>query len=217
MSRRALRPLILFLALAGSSAALAQKAPAQGGKKVIVLVGLPGSGKSTAAGRLSAKLNGVPRWTSGDVIRNTIRARGLPYTPENDKAVAAEFAGKPGEIGRRIAAEVAAAPGGVAIVEGFRTPADLAEMKKAFPDTIVVSIEVSAKRRYQRMLGRGRAGEDNVAFLQKRDQRELGLGVREVMKQATVRIRPRGNDLDSLDRSLDRVRRMVEPSPTSER
>ena len=74
-----------------------------------------------------------------------------------------------------------------------------------------------ANRMVMAPLTRSRAGEDNVAFLQKRDRRELGLGVREVMKQATVRIRPRGNDLDSLDRSLDRVRRMVEPSPTSER
>ena len=196
------RSLCAFLvAWCVSRSALAQK-------RVVVFVGMPGAGKSTAAGLVAERL-GVERWTTGDVIRDTIRARGLPYTPEHDRAVALEFAARPGEIGRRVAARVAAAPGRIAVVEGFRTRADLEEMKRAHPGLILVSVEVGEARRYARMLERGRAGEDNTAFLRARDRREIATGVREVMRAADLRIRPRGDDLKGLERSLRRIERYL--------
>lgn len=181
------------------------------GKRVIVLVAMPGAGKTTAAQLLSDK-TGAPRWTSGDVIRNTIKQRGLPYTPENDKAVSEEFAKQPGQIGKRIAAEVKASPGDIAIVEGFRTVADLDAFKNEIPGTTVVAIEVSASRRHTRMLARGRAGEDNLPFLRDRDHREIRRGVRDVMSKADIRLRPRGETLGDLDRSLDRIRNLLVPT-----
>ena len=87
------------LAVAQKAAAAAAPRLASQDKRVIVFVGMPGAGKSTAAGRLADTL-GAPRWTSGNVIRNTIQARGLPYTAENDRKVAEEFARTPGEIGQ---------------------------------------------------------------------------------------------------------------------
>src|SRR5687767_14426547 len=132
--------------------------PARAEKTGVVFVAMPGAGKTTAADFLARKL-GVPKWTSGDVIRKTIAARGLPYTAEHDKAVAEEFARRPGEIGRRVAAEVLRTPGDHGIVEGFRTVAELAAFKAALPGYRVVAIEVGAARRHERMLKRGRPGE----------------------------------------------------------
>jgi dephospho-CoA kinase len=184
-----------------SRSALAQK-------RVVVFVGMPGAGKSTAADLLAKRL-GVVRFTSGDVIRQTIAARGLPYTPENDRAVALEFARRPGEIGRRVAANVATQPGAIAVVEGFRAPADVTEMRKTFPHLQVVAVEVGAAMRYARMLARKRPGEDNLAFLRARDRREIATGVRQVMRGAELRIRPRGDDFKGLERSLHRIERVL--------
>jgi dephospho-CoA kinase len=191
----------LLLALLVSTAARAEK-------RGVVFVAMPGAGKTTAADYLAAK-HGLTKWTSGDVVRKTIAERGLPYNAANDKAVAEEFARKPGEIGRRVAADVAAAPGSRAIIEGFRTVAELAAFKAALPGFKVVAIEVGAARRYARMLKRGRPGEDNLAYLRDRDRREIKRGVRQVMRMADLRIRPRGDDMKGLERSLVRVEKYL--------
>jgi dephospho-CoA kinase len=200
----------LLLALLAALPASAQRraVPRPAGKKVIVFVGMPGAGKSTAAERL-AKRVGTTKLSTGDVIRKAIAARGLEYNAVTDRAVAEEFARRPGTIGRQSAAEVTRDPSPVSIVEGFRSEADLDAFLKVFPDATVVAVEVGAKRRYSRMLARGRAGEDNLAYLRDRDRAETRRGVRKVMRRATIRIRPRGDSFESLDRSLDRVFRVT--------
>ena len=195
-----------------AAARAAKPAPAR--KKVVVFVGMPGAGKSTAADRMARKV-GTSKLSTGDVIRNTIKERGLEYNAQNDRAVAEEFAKRPGEIGRRSAAQVKSQKGEVAVVEGFRSPKDLDTFLRAFPDATVVSVEVGTDRRHGRMLKRGRAGEDNRAYLRDRDRAEVRRGVRDVMRRAGMRIRPRGDSIESLDRSVDRVLRRlgVEPQP----
>jgi adenylate kinase family enzyme len=180
-------------------------------KKIVVFVGMPGAGKSTAADRLATRL-GVTRLSTGDAIRNTIKQRGLPYNEVTDRAVAEEFARKPGEIARRTVATVRADRNEVSIVEGFRTMADARTFKKAFPQAVIVAVEVGRERRFKRMLARGRKGEDNRPYLLDRDRSETRRGVRDVMRGADMRIRPRGDDYRSLDRSLDRVWKRVSPS-----
>ena len=169
---------------------------------------MPGAGKSTAAERLATRV-GTTKLSTGDVIRKAIAARGLEYNEVNDRAVAEEFARKPGAIGRQSAAQVAADPSPVSVVEGFRTVADLEAFLKVFPGATVVAVEVGTERRYRRMLARGRTGEDNRPYLRDRDRSEIRRGVRKVMQRANLRIRPRGDSFESLDRSLDRVFRVT--------
>lgn len=200
--------LIVSLPAAALAQPRARAAARPGAKRVVVFVGMPGAGKSTAAERLARRV-GTTKLSTGDVIRKAIAARGLEYNQVNDRAVAEEFARKPGAIGRQSAAQVAADPSPVSVVEGFRTVADLDAFLKVFPGATVVAVEVGTARRYRRMLARGRAGEDNRAYLRDRDRSEMRRGVRNVMRRATIRIRPRGDSFESLDRSLDRVSRVT--------
>ena len=208
--RKAACAALLLALLSSTSIGLAQPRArmAAPGKKVVVFVGMPGAGKSTAAERL-AKRVGTTKLSTGDIIRKTIAARGLEYNEVNDRAVAEELARAPGTIGRQTAAAVAADPSPVSVVEGFRSVADLDAFLAVHPKATVVAVEVGTERRYRRMLARGRTGEDNRSYLRGRDRAEIKRGVRNVMRRANIRIRPQGDSFESLDRSLDRVFRVT--------
>ena len=59
-------------------------------KKLILIVGLPGSGKSTVADFLKNKFNAVIVH-SGDIIREEIKRRGWEYNPKTDALIAHWF------------------------------------------------------------------------------------------------------------------------------
>jgi cytidylate kinase len=206
--KRLLALLALVLALIGIRLASAAPAPTVSHKPAVVLVGMPGAGKTTAAQRAAPRL-GSRSYTSGDIIRQTIRERGLPYNAQTDRAVAEEFGRKAGLIGDRIGELVATDPSPFGLVEGFRTPADLVAFKEHLPNATLVVLQAGSGRRYARMLARGRAGETSVEYLRGRDRSEVRRGVRALMRMAELRIRPRGDSLEALDRSLDRVTRQA--------
>jgi dephospho-CoA kinase len=155
-------------------------------KQVVVMVGLPGAGKTELAKELS-RITGAPRLTCGDVVRGWIRDQGLPYTPENDKLASQHFAKTPGEIARRLAVQIAASPQRLCIVDGVRSPADLKVLRSEF-DVRVVALKAPARVRYQRMLARGRFEGENVEYYRQRDRREIGLGVLHVLRRPFVRL-----------------------------
>lgn len=178
-------------------------------QKVVVFVAMPGAGKSTYANALSKKLGGAPTWSSGDVIRKAVADRFGTYTIEHDKAMRAEFNKRPGSVGEIVAAEVQKSNDKIGIIEGPRSPADVAAIRRALPSTKVVAIEVGSGRRYDRMLERGRSGETSVQVLRDRDASETKLGVRDVMAHADVHVRP-GDGQASVERSVDRLVKTLE-------
>ena len=202
---------IVLVAVALAPLGRAQAAP----DKVVVFLAMPGAGKSTVAHAMAVRAGNAPIWSSGDVIRAAVAAKFGAYTIENDQAMRAEFGKTPGKVGQLVAAAVTQAQGPLGIVEGFRTPEDLTEFKKAFPDVKIVAIQVGAQRRYGRMLGRGRAGEDTVQVLRERDASELKLGVGRAMRLADLRIRP-GDGPPALERSVEQLmKKLAIPSPAA--
>jgi hypothetical protein len=169
---------------------------------------------SLAAQRLAGRL-GAPRFATGDVLRAMLRERGITDDPDGSELarLAADLEHTPGRIGARLAVEIARAPGAIAIVEGPRALAELDALRRAHPRTTAIAIEVGARRRYARMLARRRAGEEDVVKLRARDRVEEYRGLGEVMRTAELRIRPRGDDLASLDRSFARVLARAEVTP----
>jgi adenylate kinase family enzyme len=222
---RPVRAVLLVLLVLGFHLQLAHAGPpvaaaAPAAKRVVVFVGMPGSGKSTVAARLARRF-GTKHISTGDAIRKEIADRGLEYNATNDRAVALELSKQPGEIARRAADTVLADPSPLSIIEGFRSPADVAAFRAKVPQALVVAIEVGTTRRHARQLLRGRAGEDNVAYLRDRDRSEIRRGQRDVMRMADIRIRPKDDDEASMVRAEDRVLRAADararqlaPAPT---
>lgn len=222
---RNLRPLTLCLALlfVGASAPAIAKGPRQTrskakpaakiadkSKRVVLFLGMPGSGKSFASKRLAKRLGAARPLVSGDLIRAAV---GKTRSPK-DRArkvleVAKKFNKNPGEIGRRMAEKVSQTNSKTVIVEGFRNPVDVKTFKREFPQAVVVTLEVPTELRHTRMLKRGRSGEDNRTYLKKRDRVEIKNGVRRAMNTADMRLKVQNNDLAALDRELGKVATVV--------
>ena len=171
--------LVLSLAPAGRAAPGARK-------QVVVLVGLPGSGKTQIAEQLS-RLTGAARFSCGDTVRGWVRDQGLPYTLETDRQAAQYFAARPGEITRRLATQIAAASQPICIVDGVRRPIELAILRGQF-DVRVVALRAPARLRYARMLTRGRLEGETVEYYRQRDRREIGLGVLHLLRRPFARL-----------------------------
>jgi dephospho-CoA kinase len=177
---------VLFV-LAHGGAEAREPAPR---KRVVVVAGLPGAGKSTITKSLARALH-ARQYTCGDVVRGWIRAQGLPYTPENDRLASQHFAARPGEIARQLSKKITRSRLPVHIVDGVRSPADLKVLKQSF-DVRVVALSVPRKLRYERMLARGRFANENEEYLRARDRREIGLGLLHVLRKPFARVDMRG-------------------------
>lgn len=198
MPRAPLRLALLLLVLALA-------APAWARKQVVVLVGLPGAGKTTLAKSLAGELR-APYLTCGDVVRGWIAAQKLPYTPENDRLASLHFAKTPGEIARQLTRTIETGRAPIAIVDGVRSPADLKVLRERF-DVKVIALKAPAKLRHQRMLERGRFAHEDLDYLRARDRREIGLGVLHVMRAPFARVDMRGplSEVPSQARALARA------------
>ena len=175
-----------LLAALLASMLLAPPLQARPRKQVVVLVGLPGSGKTTQSKSLARTMR-APRHTCGDVVRGWIKARALPYTPKNDRAASRHFAKTPGEIARQLSLGIKRSRARTHIVDGVRSPADMKVLRQEF-DVRVVALELPRKVRYQRMLDRGRFANEDHAYLKARDRREIGLGLLHVLRKPFVRM-----------------------------
>jgi dephospho-CoA kinase len=164
--------------------------------KVFGTVGLPGSGKSEAAA--VAREAGTPVVTMGDVIRRACRDRGLDPA-EHHGAVAQALREEEGEaaIAERSLPPIEAAleEAETVLVDGLRAPAEVERFEAAFGDAFVlVSVEAPFETRAARLSERGRDDSDvDRAALRKREERELGFGMGEVMDRADVTVENTGS------------------------
>jgi dephospho-CoA kinase len=178
----------LWLVVCALAPAVGARTPPR--KKVVVIVGLPGSGKTTLSKSLARTMT-ARRHTCGDVVRGWIRAQGLPYTPENDRRASQHFAKTPGEIARQLSKTIDRSRKPVHIVDGVRSPADLKVLGERY-DVRVVALKLPRKIRFKRMLERGRFAGENQEYLKNRDRREIGLGLLHVLRKPFVRVDTKG-------------------------
>jgi len=157
-------------------------------KKLVVIVGLPGSGKSTVAEFIKKEFN-ADIVHSGDIIREEVKRRGLEYTPENDAIIADWFnATEEGErlLVQRVWNKIKESEKDLIVVEGFRATENikiLEEIAKIKP--FVIAVTASFNVRVQRELKRGRFGkEESKKYLKLREEQEKGHGVEDLIECA---------------------------------
>jgi len=156
-------------------------------KALILIVGMPGSGKSFAAEVIRKHFHAKTLKT-GDVIRDEIKRRRLPYTPENDTKVRLWFhTGREHLIVERLWKKMKNHKG-IVVIDGLRSPKELAMFKKLYKGQIfLIKIKSSFKVRTQREIERGRFGEnESVKYLKERDKSESSklVGLKQLLKKA---------------------------------
>jgi len=158
---------------------------------ILIIVGLPGSGKSIAAGIIKKKFDAAIVH-SGDVVREEINKRGLKYTPKTDALVAHWFhtSGREKLMAKRVWDKVRKSKKKVIVIEGFRSPKDFYYLKK-FSKTkpFVIAVNASFKVRAKRELKRGRFGkEETINYLRTREKLEKSHGIDELIKKSDYKI-----------------------------
>ncbi len=161
------------------------------GKKIILIVGLPGSGKTHASDLVKKKL-GAKVIHSGDIIRDEIQRRGLKYSPTADAAVAHWFHqyGREAVLVQKVFEKIKRARKKLIIVEGFRDIDQLQILEDLLDHKVsVIAINCHFRIRWKRELERGRFGkEETKEYIKNRDISEKHRGVQRIIRKAKHKV-----------------------------
>lgn len=123
--------------------------------KILAIVGLTGSGKTTAVEHFTAK--DYPKVYFGGVILQAMKDQGIEINPENERVFREEFREKNGkdavvkEIIQQIKDLVEAGQHRI-IADGLYTWSEYKALKRAFPGELTVVATVTPRKsRYQRL------------------------------------------------------------------
>ena len=160
-------------------------------EKLILIVGMAGSGKSFAADLFAKKLH-TKVFRTGDVIREEIKRRKLEYNKENDAKIAHWFhtQGREKLIIKRTWYKIEKYNKKTVIIEGCRAPEELTLLKKySKVNPIIIAIKADFNTRMKRTMERKRFGKsEGKAYLKSRDKLELSHGIGKVIKKASYTI-----------------------------
>jgi dephospho-CoA kinase len=122
-------------------------------KRAVILIGLPGSGKTIGAAYL--KEFGFVSVSAGDVIRDLCRKEGLPLTRESLSSYGQQLLNTRGfqYFGEMLLYR--ACNHEMVIFEGIRPPEVVQWLKSQLPETIVIYIESPEDVRLRRLVARG--------------------------------------------------------------
>jgi len=151
--------------------------------QAIAFTGLPGSGKSEAVA--VAERQGWTVIRMGDEVRAEARRRGMEPSDDNLGGIADDLRQREGmDVWARRSLPDS---DGDVVIDGIRNIEEVEFFREELDDFVLVAIHTSPETRYQRLQERGRS-DDSVSFdeLKKRDERELGWGIGNVVAMADV-------------------------------
>ncbi|MCE5298836.1 MAG: flagellar hook-basal body complex protein FliE [Methanoregulaceae archaeon] len=146
--------------------------------KVIGVVGLPASGKGEIS-RIAAGM-GIPVVVMGDVIRDAVRAAGLPVTDQNlgGMANALRREGGMAAIAERVLPAIESQQAAAVLVDGIRGDAEVDLFRGRFPEFVLIGVDAPFATRLSRLNARGRSDDVHDADdLSARDAREISWGL----------------------------------------
>jgi len=162
-------------------------------KKLICLVGFPGSGKSTAL-EFAKEFGAVV--VMGDVVRKEAQKKGIKITSESLGQIAKDLRkkGGPNVIADRTIITIKSLDDPIVFVDGIRSPNEYNYFCENFPKVILVSVDAPKEQRYKWMMERKREDDSlSLAELKARDAREVEFGVKKVMDLAEYQIANKGS------------------------
>ncbi len=127
-------------------------------KKVIVLVGMPGAGKSTLVEHMEAQ--GIPNVYFGGITVNEVKRRGLEVNEKNEKMVREELRANegPGVMAKRIIPEIEELFAGgqkTVVADGLYSWTEYKIFKEKFgDDALIIAITAPRKVRHERLVHR---------------------------------------------------------------
>ena len=173
-------------------------------RRLLRITGMAGSGKTTLANLLRDRKYTV--FTMGDVIRQEIRMRNLPHTPENLGKMAEDIRKTGGDaaVARKCVPLILGEANNRVALDGIRSMDEVYSFEEAF-DTYLIAVHASRETRYHRLRNRGRSDDPpNRQFFRERDHRELGFGMGMAIALSDY-ILTNENGVDELEKGLDRL------------
>jgi len=177
-------------------------------KTVLVIVGMPGAGKSLASSVMKAR--GIPVFVSGDIIRAEARKRKLRFTRKNlgDLMLKIRKEEGMGAVAKRLVPLVQSASGEFVVYEGARSVEEVDQLRRKFR-VITIAIHASREARFRRLQRRGRSDRPRGwADFSERDNRELGVGIAKLIALADRTVENEDTK-DDLKRRTRRVLQVV--------
>ncbi|MEM2841754.1 MAG: AAA family ATPase [Thermoproteota archaeon] len=158
-------------------------------KKLILITGLPGSGKSTFAKNLAVA--GAKVLIMGDVVRDEALKRGISRDIKSMANFMVWLRKEHGEqyIAKAICDKVSQLDDELIVVDGVRSFAEVNYFRSKFEKVLLVAIVSSAEKRFSRLKARGRRDDpDTLEELKRRDETELLVGVGSVIEGADITV-----------------------------
>lgn len=174
--------------------------------RVIGVVGMPASGKGEFS-RIAQEA-GIPVIVMGDMIRKAVREAGLEPNDTNFGATANRLRAERGmdAIAQLCVPEIRSLDAPLVLVDGIRGDTEVALFRKNFAGFTLISIESPFDKRLARIAARARSDDFTTAdALRNRDERELGWGLGNALKQADIHIKNEG----TLGEFADDVRHLL--------
>jgi len=155
--------------------------------KILAIVGLPGSGKTTAIEAVN-DLGLVV--TMGDIVRNEAKRMNIEPSGGNLGKIALQLRKNegPGIIAKKCVELIKKKKDNIIIIDGIRSLAEVNVFRKfwKFP---IIAVIVDEKKRLGRLFKRSRSDDPkNLEELKARDNRELNFGLDEVLQEADYKI-----------------------------
>ena len=167
---------------------------------VIGIVGLPGSGKSTAL-EIVKKI--APIITVGDVIRKEVIRRGLKINPVTLGLISKQIRLESGNqiVAQKCIELIKNLKDPVVLVDGIRSMDEVRLFRKHW-NFQIIAIICDEDVRHKRLTDRGRSDDSlNVYDIIERDKREINFGLTEVIDQADHKVQ-NNSDIKSLKKKI---------------
>lgn len=184
--------------------------------KIIGFVGMPGSGKSEASD--VARRMGLVVVIMGDVIRREAARLGLEPTDENLGKVGnmLRIQEGPEAIAKRTLKMAELSGKDLVVVDGIRSKTEVDFFRANSEDFHLVEVRTPPEARRNRIVARRRSDDANSEecedALLKREQRELGWGMYDAIREADLKVSNEG-DLDRFRASVRKLLEEIIPGP----